>query len=95
MKSHHKIKEILSKKDVSIPHQINLPESSLSRSGLRLKTELRFDGIGKLGFGRFFKAANACCTASCLTSLFLFIARVYVCVLICFFFYLLKKRKII
>lgn len=45
-----------------------LPESSLSLSGLRFKTELRFDGIGKLGFGRFFNAAKACCTASCLTS---------------------------
>lgn len=47
---------------------ISSPVSSLSRSGLRLSTELRFDGIGKLGFGRFFNAAKACCTASCLTS---------------------------
>lgn len=42
----------------------NLPESSLSLSGLRFSTELRFDGIGKLGFGRFLNAAKACCTAS-------------------------------
>lgn len=45
-----------------------LPESSRFRSGLRLSTELRFDGIGKLGFGRFFNAASACWTASCRTS---------------------------
>lgn len=47
-----------------------LPESSRSFSGLRFKTELRLDGIGKLGLGRFFNAANACCTASCLTSIY-------------------------
>lgn len=46
-----------------------LPESfSSPRSGLRLKTDERFDGIGRLGFGRFFKAAKACCTASWRTS---------------------------
>jgi hypothetical protein len=46
----------------------SLPESSCSRSGLRFSTELRLEGIGKLGFGRFFNAANACCTASWRTS---------------------------
>lgn len=46
----------------------HLPESSRSRSGLRFSTELRFDGIGKLGFGRFLSAAKACCTASWRTS---------------------------
>ncbi len=39
---------------------MNLPESSRSLSGLRFSTELRFDGIGKLGFGLFFNAAKAC-----------------------------------
>lgn len=48
--------------------QISLPVSSRSLSGLRLRTELRLDGMGKLGFGRFFIAANACCTASWRTS---------------------------
>lgn len=45
-------------------HTNTLPVSSRSLSGLRFSTELRFDGIGKLGFGRFCKAAKACCTAS-------------------------------
>lgn len=50
-------------------HEFTLPVSSRSLSGLRFSTELRFDGIGKLGFGRFFKAARACCTASWRTSI--------------------------
>lgn len=61
----------LSVHDICLPTRIvddRLPESSRSRSGLRFSTELRFDGIGKLGFGRFFKAAKACWTASCRTS---------------------------
>lgn len=31
-------------------------------------TDVRFDGIGSDGFGRFCIAASACCTASCRTS---------------------------
>ena len=58
--------------DVKGRHLEDLPESSRSRSGLLLSTELRFDGIGKLGFGRFFSAAKACCTASCRTSVYVF-----------------------
>lgn len=51
----------------------NLPESSRSLSGLRFSTELLFDGIGKLGFGLFFNAAKACCTASCRTSVMMIV----------------------
>jgi len=28
--------------------------------GLRFKTDVRFDGIGRLGFGRPLRAASAC-----------------------------------
>lgn len=41
--------------DVMLPESLSSP-----RSGLRLNTEERFDGIGRLGLGRFFSAARAC-----------------------------------
>lgn len=59
---------IKEKKQQTTDCDLFLPVSSRVLSGLRLSTELRFDGIGKLGFGRFFNAASACCTASCRTS---------------------------